>query len=1292
MSSILQKTNMNKIFLIYGHLDDMFITGDLQKVNFRPFLNGYLKNLGYEQIVYYSGAKNVGKFVLDDESAVLAINKNKGYVLPDKNKKAESEVQDTASSQNGSTADTQGSVAGAQSASYAAQNAGATITDAPKKRRITRPNAKPMVKPASESGAQSLSESAAQSLSNSGILYSSESGAQPSSGGAQSIAGSMAEAPKTNDMSAVQASQSASAPNAETKKDDPNKGRKLIYRQPKITPVEFLDDAKNMMAGTKHKSAIVFTFIQDFVTDKSAPMQPYLELVSHLWDEYSSGNNENICIFLAPQMSCSDLRRMFDNMENGSVLRNRFFNNDGTVNRSTAMEVGLPNNDELGFMLDYLRIVGDGGKRLSFRQDEKKRITSSIMYLSREAERDENRSGYLHAIYNNITSYMKAQTEDKVELNDDIVKKLYSKYRKIDESDPLEKLKKTEGWESVADRIDEILRDCRMKRAAYEKNALKPAVESKKLGCSNERIDVDDSNAGFKYSVPHFILRGNPGVGKTTVARLIGQILYNEGILQKGTTIEAKRDDLVGQYIGETAIKTNECVESAIEGVLFIDDAYSLYEKGDDHNYAKEAIDTLVPIMTNPEKYRLCIIMAGYPEPMDELLEMNAGLRSRFSKANILTIDDYKPELLQKIFVNDCKKDGYRFIGEQEGETPLDLELFFNNLYNQRNRADFGNARDIVALSKEVKMQSSLRDDVARIITAEDFGDSGKYFIKRGVSSIDEIYAQIDKYVGMGFVKDLFKNIRLEVLDTIESKKRGIKPEPYPDHYIFAGNPGTGKTTVGKMIGEFYHMMEVLGGAETKFVDASDIIGNHVGDSKDKIVEIMQDAIDHNQVLYIDEAYQISESAYGNEIIGAMMTKMTENADDFKVIFGMYSNRVEAFLKMNAGLSRRLRVVEFPDYNPEQLLEIFDRTISSQGCTITEEAHHRIKLILTHKYNVRGEDFGNAGEVKKMVIDMKRLRLERVYASDIEGDARYEYIVDDIPKELLDMVADKVNPKTLDDIMKELNEQIGMSDLKNIIVQKQEELIFARKMGESPDDIRPGYYFFVGNPGTGKSTSAKLFAQCLQQMGIVKTENFYSCTAKDLVGQYVGQTQGKAYELLKKSRNAVLFIDEAYSLSYADNAGSGNDFKKEALEEIIAFMDDPEHRRTCCIILAGYEKDMQGLYRSNSGMRSRIEEVHFRDYSAEETYDIFALFCKKGGFKIADGVKEMYIPIFEVLKTNEYFSNGRTARTIYEKTIANTKRRIVRSDNIDPAEAKTILPEDVLTSEEAVRVIGVDSV
>ncbi len=1226
MSSVLEKAKQNKIFLIYGNLDDMFITRNLQRCNFRPFLNGYLKSLGYEEIVFYSGAKNVGKFVLDDESAIYAINKNKAYREELENKKKEQ-------------------AAGNNNAQSSVQQS----APVKKRRRIMNPRASAAVNAADAGNAADRADTAS------------------------------AETAQQNNVQTAGQTDEKSAGN--------NDKRQLVYKQPKITPVEFLDEAKKLMADSSRKSAVVFTFLQDFFTDRSAPLQPYLELVSHLWDEYSSDVNENICIFLAPQMSTSDLSRMFDNMENGYVLKNRFFNDNGTANRRTAIEVGLPGLDEIGYMLDYLRIVGVNGRRITYRQSERKKLISDILFLSNEAEKDENRSGYLYAVFNNFAEYMRRSGKQTVHIDEDVIKKIYSKYKLADDTDPLEKLRNTKGWESIADRIDEIVRDCRMKKAAAERKYAGRKTEDNRPACSNERIDAPDRGSGYRYPVPHFILRGNPGVGKTTVARLIGQILYNEGILQKGTTIEAKRDDLVDQYVGGTAIKTTECVEKAQEGVLFIDDAYSLIDKSDDGNFAREAIDTLVPIMTNPDKYRFCMIMAGYPEPMDELLEMNSGLRSRFSRANILTIDDYKPDLLQDIFVTNCRKDGYRFIGEAEGEESLDLGLFFRNLYDQRNRADFGNARDIVALAKEVKMQCSLRDDITRCIEKEDFGDSQKYFEKHGISSIDEIYAKIDKYVGMGFVKDLFKNIRFEVLDTIDSKKRGITPEQYPDHYIFAGNPGTGKTTVGKMIGELYHVMGVLGGTETLFVDASDVIGEHVGESKTKINEVMQKAIDHNQVLYIDEAYQISDSAYGNEVVGAMMTKMTENADDFKMIFGMYSNKVEEFLKMNAGLARRVRVVEFPDYTPDQLLEIFDRTIKSQGCTITEDAHERMKLIFTHKYNTRGEDFGNAGEVKKTVIDMKRLRLERTYGSSDPDIDRYQYTMADIPADLLKMTEDMADPKSLDDIMKELDEQIGMTDLKDIIVQKQEEIIFARKSGESPDNIRPGYYFFVGSPGTGKSTSAKLFAECLHKLGVVKTNNFHSCTAKDLIGQYVGETDKKTYALLQKSVNSVLFIDEAYSLSYADDH-SGANYKKEALEQIIAFMDEPEHRRNCCIIFAGYEKDMQGLYKSNSGMRSRIEEVRFTDYSAKETYDIFALFCRKNGFRIAEGVEEIYVPMFEKMKQYEYFSNGRTARTVYEKTTMNLKRRVVRSDNISGDDVRLIIPEDLLTEDEAIRIVA----
>lgn len=1200
MSSIFERPELNKIFLVYGNLDDMFISPDLQKNNFRPFLNSYLRSLGYEQIVFYSGAKNTGKYVLDDRSAVLAINKNKGKT-------------------------------GTATSGYSP----APSDSAPKKKhRILSPRAQ-----AQESLASNNAISAPSQTTSSTTDILSDS--------------------------------------------------KLIYKQPKITPAEFLDDAKKMMADSRIKTAIVFTFFQDFVTDGSAPLQQYSELLSHLWDEYTLNSNENICIFLAPQMDANSISHLFDNLASGDVLRGRFFNDNKTINRSCTIHIGLPNQDEFRYMLDYLRIVGDSGKKITFRRSELPKIVSSLMYLSREADREENRAGYLSSVYENIVWYIKQQDADIVEFTEDTVKTIYSKFKANDNADPMETLMNTKGWESVAKRISEIVADYNQKKArALKKHPQKK--KQKKAVCSNERIDTPDDDIAFDYPVPHFVIKGNPGVGKTTVARLIGQIFYETGILKKGMTIEATREDLVDRYVGGTANRTREQIIEAQESVLFIDDAYSLLDKSDDNNYPKEAIDEIVAAMTNTKQYHFCMIMAGYPAPMDELLKMNSGLSSRFSKANILTIEDYPPELLKTIFVNNCRKDGYRFWGDKEGEeTPLDLDLFFKNMYEQRDRANFGNARDVVSVAREAKMQSSLRDDEERCIKKEDFGSYLKYFEQHGVSSIDDIYAEIDQYVGLEFVKELFDNVRLEILDVEDCKRRGVKPDSYPDHYIFAGNPGTGKTTVGKMIGEFYHLMGVMGGSETLFVDASELIGNHVGDSKNKIVEKIQEAIDHNSILYIDEAYQIADTAYSSEIVGAMMTKMTENAADFKMIFGMYSNRVEDFLKLNAGLSRRVRIVEFPDYTPEQLVKIFDKTLESQGRTITEEAHHLIELLMEYKYNTRTENFGNAGDVKKLVIDMKKLLLKRS-SKAAGGVDRYQYTAEDIPADQLELIKDQINPRTFDDIMKDLNEQIGLSDLKEIILQKQEQLLYAQKSGKSTYGINPGYYFFVGNPGTGKSTSAKLFGECLRELGIVKTNNFYSCTAKDLIGQYMGETDKKTYELLKKSINGVLFIDEAYSLSYAESAHSDSSYKKEALEQIIAFMDDPKHRKRCCIILAGYEKDMQGLYKSNSGMRSRIEEVHFRDYSPTEMYQIFALFCRKAGYAIADGVEEYYTPIFKNMSTMEYFSNGRTARTIYEKTASNLMRRVVHSDDLTEEEQKTIQMSDLLSEDECYSIVSVE--
>ena len=881
MSSILEHPELNKIFLLYGNLDDMFMTGDLQRKNFRPFLNAYLKSLDYQCVIFYSGAKNTGKYVLDDDSARIAINSNRQSATPQR-----------------------------------------------PKRRIATPRATP-------------------------------------------------------------------ANNEATPLANPAPKQELTYKQPKITPAEFLDEAKKLMADSNIKTAIIFTFFQDFVSDNSAPLQQYSELLSHLWDEYRLNSNENICIFLAPQMDSESILQLFQNLNGGEVFRNRFFNADGSINTGCTLKIGLPGKDEFAYMLEYFRLVGLLGKRITFSHSEMPRIISSLLFFSREADRQINRAGYLSAVYENLARYIKNQDGDSINFTESTVKAIYSKFNSDGSDDPLETLTKTKGWENVAKRIREIVVDYKIKKEEFLRK-LPITTTPGKLICANERIDTPDDKIKFPYPVPSFILKGHPGVGKTTVARLIGRIFYDAGILERGLTIEATREDLVDRYVGGTANRTRTKIQEAQESVLFVDDAYSLIDKSDDNNYPKEAIDEIVAAMTNMKQFRFCIIMAGYPEPMDELLKMNAGLTSRFSKANILTIEDYTPDILRDIFVKNCTKDGYKISDE------VDLDLFFKNLYDQRDRANFGNARDVVSIAREAKMQASLRDNTAKLITRQDFGSYEKFFEAHGVNSIDKIYAEIDnKYVGLDFVKDLFENVRLEILDAEDCKRRGVKPDVYPDHYIFSGNPGTGKTTVGKMLGNFYHVMGVLGGSETIFVDASELIGTHVGESKERTSAKIQEAIDHNSLLYIDEAYQITDSAYSSEIIGAMMTRMTENAADlsagagFKMVFGMYANRVKDFLNLNAGLSRRLRVIEFPDYTPEQLVQIFDKLINSQGRTITPEAHEAVKNLLREKYENRDENFGNAGEVQKLVIDMKRALLRRT------GNNSYEYTIEDVQSVLI---------------------------------------------------------------------------------------------------------------------------------------------------------------------------------------------------------------------------------------------------------------------------------------------------
>ena len=267
-------------------------------------------------------------------------------------------------------------------------------------------------------------------------------------------------------------------------------------------------------------------------------------------------------------------------------------------------------------------------------------------------------------------------------------------------------------------------------------------------------------------------------------------------------------------------------------------------------------------------------------------------------------------------------------------------------------------------------------------------------------------------------------------------------------------------------------------------------------------------------------------------------------------------------------------------------------------------------------------------------------------------------------------------PRPLEELLAELDALVGLDRVKTDVRQLINFLKVQRLREEQGLKSLPAsrHLVFYGNPGTGKTTVARLVAQLYRTLGVLRRGHLVETDRAGLVAGYVGQTAMKVRDVTKKALGGVLFIDEAYTLS----SGGSNDFGQEAVETLLKMMED--HRDDLVVIVAGYTGRMQEFLDSNPGLRSRFNKhIHFDDYGVEQLVKIFKTFCQKADFRATEGAEKELASIFGVLcaSRDETFGNARAARNLFEATLSKQANRLVALPRVDREILSTIETADI---------------
>lgn len=533
--------------------------------------------------------------------------------------------------------------------------------------------------------------------------------------------------------------------------------------------------------------------------------------------------------------------------------------------------------------------------------------------------------------------------------------------------------------------------------------------------------------------------------------------------------------------------------------------------------------------------------------------------------------------------------------------------------------------------------------------------------------SYEDVMSELDQLIGLGQIKRKIHEYSDYLRFVALRREKGFEESDRINlHAVFRGNPGTGKTTVARLLGKIYKELGLLKKGHVHEVDRGDLVAEFIGQTAPKTKEAIKKAKDG--ILFIDEAYSLARKDedskdFGREAIEVLLKELSD-ASDIAIIVAGYPEEMDVFLESNPGLKSRFNMYyDFADYVPQELMQIAEYTAAKKGVGFTQSAKDVLYKFLVDKYRDRDKFFGNARMVNSMVDEAKMNLGLRIMKSSHPEKLTKEQLSTIEPTDLEKIMATSkgmladipIDEELLKESLTKLRRMIGLNKVKQDIDELVKLVRYYKSQGK---DVRKAFSLhsvFSGNPGTGKTTVARILAQIYKALGILERGHLVECDRQSLVGGYVGQTAIKTSDLINKAIGGVLFIDEAYSLS----DGGSSDFGREAIETLLKRMED--RRGEFIVIAAGYTQNMDKFMESNPGLKSRFDKVFtFEDFNAEELFTVAVNQLAENNITpdaaASEHLKE-YIDFMHRTR-DKYFGNGRSVRKVIEEAIRNQHLRL----------------------------------